>query len=83
MWRSARRADGPLDPLVGALRAVPPRHRGDLTCPVTVQEPMFLALTDASGQVVIPAIPTDACGFRLKQVDRAMAGLRWVTVDAR
>jgi hypothetical protein len=83
-WRSVQRADGPLDALVTALRMPPPRHRGNaMACPAMAQGPMFLALTDASGQVVIPAIPADACGFRLPEVDRAIDELTWVTIDSR
>ncbi len=40
-------------------------------------------LTDAAGQVVIPAIPADACGYRVSGVDRAIAALTWVTLDER
>jgi hypothetical protein len=83
-WRSVQRTEGSLDALVAALRMPPPRHRGDvLDCPAMAQGPMFLALTDASGQVVIPAIPADPCGFRLAEVDRAIEALAWVTIDTR
>jgi len=83
-WRSVQRTDGPLNTLVAALRMPPSRPRGDVVaCPAMAQGPMFLALTDATGQVVIPAIPADGCGFRLAEVDRAIQGLTWVTIDSR
>ncbi len=83
-WRSVRKTDGPLDALLTALRTPPPRQRGaDPACPAMAQAPMALALTDAAGQVVIPAIPADACGFRLPEVERAIEALTWVTIDER
>jgi hypothetical protein len=83
-WRSVQRTDGPLDALLTALRTPPPRHRGgEPACPESAQAPMSLALTDASGQVVIPAIPADPCGFRLTEIDQAINALTWVTIDSR
>jgi hypothetical protein len=82
-WRRAQRAEGALDELVAALRVVPPRRAGEPACPAMARAPMFLALTDAAGQVRIPAIPADACGFPLVEVDQAISRLRWVTIDSR
>lgn len=84
MWRSVSRTEGPFDELLSALRTPPPRHRGgELACPAMAQPPMSLALTDAAGQVVQPAIPADACGFPLPEVQRAIAALTWVEIDSR
>ena len=83
-WTRVQRTDGPLDALVAALRTPPPTRRGnDLVCPAVAQLPMYIALTDRSGTVVIPAIPADACGFRLRSVDRALRKLDWVTEEAQ
>lgn len=83
-WRTVRKSDGPFGDLLTALRTAPPTRRGGgLSCPAMAQAPMFIALTDGSGQVVIPAIPVDPCGFRLASVDKAVGRMSWVTVESR
>jgi hypothetical protein len=83
-WRTVQRSEGPFGELVAALRTPPPTRRGrELSCPAMAQAPMFIALTDASGRAVIPAIPVDPCGFRLTAVDKAVDRMTWVTVESR
>jgi hypothetical protein len=83
-WRNVRRSTGPFSDLITALRTPPPTHRtGDQVCPAMMQTPMFIALTDATGRVVIPAIPADQCGFRLPALDAALNALNWVAVETR
>ena len=83
-WTKVQRTDGPFDALVAALRTPPPtRREGGLVCPAVAQAPMYIALIDGSGTAVIPAIPADPCGFRLRSVDQALRNLDWVTEEAR
>ena len=83
-WRIVQRSDGPFEALVSALRTPPETHRGaHLICPASVQAVLYVALTDASGRTVVPAIPADVCGFRLAAVDRAVAAMTWRTVEHR
>jgi hypothetical protein len=83
-WTSVQRADGPFGELVAALRTPPPtRQEAGHVCPAVAQAPMYIALIDGSGKAVIPAIPADQCGFRLRSVDEALRKLTWVTVEAR
>jgi hypothetical protein len=75
----ARRSTGPFDDLLKALRETPPTEPpGDeLACPAMLQAPILLALTDASGHTVLPAIPATECGFRTPAVDAAVQALAW------
>jgi hypothetical protein len=74
----ARRSTGPFDDLVKALREPPPEPpAGELVCPAMLQAPILLALTDASGRTVLPAVPATACGFRTPAVDAAVQALNW------
>ena len=83
-WLTVLRSDGPFDALVSALRLPPETHRGgELVCPASLQAVLYLALTDASGHTVVPAIPANPCGFRLAAVDRAVEALTWRTVEKR
>jgi hypothetical protein len=83
-WRTVQRSDGPFEALVSALRTPPETHRaGHLICPASVQEVLYVALTDAAGRTVVPAIPADLCGFRLVAVDRAIEAMTWRTVERR
>jgi hypothetical protein len=83
-WRSVERSDGPVDELVRALRMPPPpKPKGELICPAMVQSPLVITLTDATGESVSPAIPASSCGFRLPEVDQALAALTWRTIGSR
>jgi hypothetical protein len=83
-WRTVQRSDGPFDALVSALRTPPETHRGGrLACPASIQAVFYLALTDASGHTVVPAIPATPCGFRLAAVDQAVEAMTWRTVERR
>jgi hypothetical protein len=74
----ARRSTGPFGDLLKALREPPPKPPGgELACPAMMQAPIVLALTDASGRTVLPAIPATACGFRTPAVDSAVQALTW------
>jgi len=78
------RSQGPLDALVAALRIPPPTYAGDdLICTLQLESPVFLALTDGSGQTVVPAIPATPCGFRLPEVDAAIQAITWVEIESR
>jgi hypothetical protein len=68
-----RRSTGPFDDLLKALREPPPAEAadGELACPAMLQAPILLALTDASGHTLLPAIPATECGFRTPAVDAA------------
>jgi hypothetical protein len=74
-----RRSTGPFDDLLKALREPPPTTSPgrEPACPATVQAPVLLVLTDASGRTVLPAIPATACGFRTPAVDAAVQALTW------
>ncbi|MDI6103748.1 hypothetical protein QLQ12_34555 [Actinoplanes sp. NEAU-A12] len=75
---AVRRSIGPFDDLVRALRGpLPEPPRGEFACPAMLQAPMLLALTDASGRTVLPAIPATECGFRTPAVDSAVRALSW------
>ncbi|GIE28185.1 hypothetical protein Ait01nite_012300 [Actinoplanes italicus] len=75
---SARRSTGPFGDLLTALREPPPEPpRGEFACPAMMQAPIVLALTDASGRTVLPALPATACGFRTPAVDAAVQALTW------
>ncbi len=66
-----RRSTGPFDDLLKALREPPPTKSpgGELACPAMLQAPILLALTDASGRTVLPAIPATECGIRTTAAD--------------
>ncbi|WP_213005257.1 hypothetical protein [Paractinoplanes toevensis] len=80
-WVAARRATGSLDGLVAALRTPPPTGGSDDdVCMAMYQVPVFVALTDANGRTVLPAVPGTPCGFRLGAVDTAIEALTWTEI---
>lgn len=81
VWATAQRSTGPLDDLVGALRRPPPEVSGDYACPATMVMPELLALTDAAGATLLPALPGSVCGTPLPEVRSAVDGLHWALVD--
>jgi hypothetical protein len=79
--RRLARSDGPFDALVAALRTPPPTHSGgDLICTLQYEVPVFVALTDATGLTVVPAVPATPCGFRLPEVNAAIDAMTWVPI---
>ncbi|MDW5328303.1 hypothetical protein [Plantactinospora sp. KLBMP9567] len=80
-WAAAQRATGPFDDLVRALRLPPPETTGDLVCPAVFVMPVLLALTDASGNTVLPALPGTVCRTPLTEVQSALDALPWVEID--
>jgi hypothetical protein len=83
LWGSVRRSEGPFDPLTRALRTAPAPRLGDRICTPNGRETIYLALTDAAGRTVVPAIPLDGCGAPLASIDRAVAGMAWRTIESR
>jgi hypothetical protein len=79
--RRLARSSGPFDALVAALRTPPPTHSGgDLICTLQYEVPVFVALTDATGRTVVPAVPATPCGFRLPEVNAAIDAMTWVPI---
>jgi hypothetical protein len=84
VWRDVRRSDGPsFDVLQRALRTAPLPRLGDRICTPRNPSMIYLALTDAQGRTVVPAIPLDGCGTPLAVVGSAIAGMTWRTIDSR
>jgi hypothetical protein len=81
VWQSVQRSAGPLDDLVRALRLPPPERddSGDTVCPAVATAPVTLALVDAAGRAVLPAVPATACGQPLPEVTAALEALSWTT----
>ncbi|MGI5151742.1 hypothetical protein ACQEVC_36180 [Plantactinospora sp. CA-294935] len=80
-WVAGQRSAGPFDDLVRALRLPPPETTGDLACPAVFVMPVLLALTDASGTTLLPALPATVCGTPLPEVQSALDALTWVEID--
>jgi hypothetical protein len=75
---AVRRSTGPFGDLLAALREPPPEPpRGEYACPAMLQAPILLALTDASGRTVLPALPATVCGLRAPAVDAAVQAMTW------
>ncbi|WP_203714139.1 hypothetical protein [Asanoa siamensis] len=80
-WSSAQRATGPFDDLVRALRLPPEEPAGDLVCPAVHLMPELLALTDAAGRTLVPALPGTICSTPIAEVQAAVDALDWVELE--
>ena len=80
-WVAAQRSVGPFDDLARALRLPPQEQNGDPVCAAVFVMPLLLALTDASGNTLLPALPGTACGTPLPEVQSTLDGLTWVEID--
>lgn len=80
-WVAAQRSAGPFDDLVRALRLPPQEQDGEAVCPAVFVMPVLLALTDASGNTLLPALPGTVCRTPLPEVPSALDGLTWVEID--
>jgi hypothetical protein len=79
-WAVAQRSTGPFDDLVRVLHLPPPEHDGELACPAVFIMPVLLALTDAAGRTLVPALPGTVCGTPLPEVGSALDALSWVEI---
>jgi hypothetical protein len=79
-WVAAQRSAGPMDDLVRALRLPPQRHDGTPVCAAIFVIPVLLALTDASGTTLLPALPGTMCRSPLPEVQAALDALTWVEI---
>lgn len=57
VWAAAQRSAGPFDDLVRALHQPPQEANGESVCAAVFVMPVLLALTDASGDTLLPALP--------------------------
>jgi hypothetical protein len=73
-------ADHGLAPLLAALRRPSVRPSAGLICPAQLVTVAPLFFINAVGQVIRPAVPTDACGRPLPQVLDALQHVPWITV---
>ncbi|MEV0720549.1 hypothetical protein [Asanoa sp. NPDC050611] len=83
VWATAERSTGPFDDLVHALRLPPLESPGDAVCPAIHLMPSVLALTDAAGTTVLPALPGTVCNHPHPDVVAAIGALEWVAIDRR
>jgi hypothetical protein len=80
-WAAAQRSTGPFGDLVRALRLPPPRQRGGTrACTAIFILPTLVALTDASGRTLAPAMPGTECGSPVPEVGSALDALTWVEI---
>jgi hypothetical protein len=79
-WAAAQRSAGPFDDLVRALQLPPQEQNGAAACPAVFVMPVLLALTDASGNTLLPALPGTVCGAPLPEVQSALDALTWVEI---
>jgi len=80
-WVAAQRSVGPFDDLVRALHLPPQEQTGEPVCAAVFVMPVLLALTDASGNTLLPALPGTLCRAPLPEVQSTLDGLTWVEID--
>ncbi|MFV2017384.1 hypothetical protein [Micromonospora sp. LOL_023] len=80
-WVAAHRSAGPFDDLVQALHLPPQEQIGEPVCAAVFVMPVLLALTDASGNTLLPALPGTVCRSPLPEVQSTLDGLTWVEID--
>lgn len=80
VWIVAQRSAGPFDDLVRALHLPPQEQNGEAVCPAVFVMPVLLALTDASGDTVLPALPGTVCRTPLPEVLSELDALAWVDI---
>jgi hypothetical protein len=79
-WVTAQRSAGPFDDLVRALHLPPRGQDGEPVCTAVSVMPVLLALTDMSGNTLMPALPGTVCGTPLPEVRSALDALTWVEI---
>jgi hypothetical protein len=79
-WVAVQRSAGPLDDLVRALHLPPQEQHGEPKCAAVFVMPVLLALTDASGNTLLPALPGTVCRAPLPEVQSALDALTWVEI---
>lgn len=79
-WRAAQRSTGPFDRLVRVLRLPPQAEDGEQACPAVFVMPVLLALTDASGRTLLPALPGTVCRTPHPEVQTELDALAWVEI---
>jgi len=85
LWTTAtlQRSTGDLTGLINALRQPAVTHRPGTMCPALAVIPPQVVLISASGQKLIPRLPTNGCGITDSQVLMALDALRWQPVSVR
>jgi hypothetical protein len=85
LWTTAtlQRSTGDLSGLINALRRPAVTHRPGTMCPALAVIPPQVVLISASGQKLIPRLPTNGCGITDSQVLMALDALRWQPVSVR
>nr|WP_221378876.1 hypothetical protein [Actinoplanes polyasparticus] len=82
-WVTAQRSTGPFDDLVRALHLPPQEQDGEPVCTADFVMPVLLALTDAAGNTVVPALPGTVCRTPLPEVRAALDALTWLETAHR
>ncbi len=82
-WVAAQRSTGPFDDLVRALHLPPQEQDGEPVCTADFIMPVLLALTDASGNTLVPALPGTVCRTPLPEVLAALDTLTWMEIAHR
>ena len=85
LWTTAtlQRSTGDLTGLIDALRQPSATRRPGTMCPALAVIPPQVVLISATGQKLIPRLPTDGCGITDSQVLVALDALRWQPVSVR
>jgi hypothetical protein len=85
LWTTAtlQRSTGDLTGLINALRQPAVTRRPGTMCPALAVIPPQVVLFSASGQKLIPRLPTNGCGITDSQVLMALDALRWQPVSVR
>jgi hypothetical protein len=85
LWTTAtlQRSTGDLTGLINALRRPAVTRQPGTLCPALAVLPPQVVLISATGQKLIPRLPTDGCGVTDSQVLLALDALRWQPVSVR
>jgi hypothetical protein len=85
LWTTAtlQRSAGDLTALINALRQPDVTRPPGTVCPALAVIPPQVVLISATGQKLIPRLPTDGCGITDSQVLVALDALRWQPVSVR
>jgi hypothetical protein len=85
LWTTAtlQRSTGDLTALINALRQPAVTRQPGTVCPALAVIPPQVVLISATGQKLIPRLPTDGCGITDSQVLVALDALRWQPVSVR
>jgi hypothetical protein len=85
LWTTAtlQRSTGDLTALINALRQPAVIRRPGTVCPALAWIPPQVVLISATGQKLIPRLPTSGCGITDSEVLVALDALRWQPVSVR